>query len=247
VLALATYVGPWGAYASSARSQVARLTAILERNGLLEAGDTPAPARRVPDADAREASAVVRYLTEPHGTARLAALFPAPTAQRLALGQRRARRNDEAHVKAVVTALGVPYVERWERAGAGFHYFTASTSTAGAVPLGGYDLLVRIRPAEDSIVPDTGVTAVLMPEARVVRVKRGAAVLVDVPLDSPLAVARRAPRTAANAIPPERLRATAERAGVRAAVWVRSLTGIDSAGTVRPRRATGDVLVDLRP
>ncbi len=247
VLALATYVGPWGAYATSARSQVGRLTGILERNGLLEAGGTPAPARRVSDEDAREVSAVVRYLTDTHGTARLASLFPAPTAARLGLGRRRARRNTEAHVKTVVTALGVPYVERWERAGAGYHYFTASTSSAGAVPLEGYDLLVRIRPAEDSVVPDTGVTAVLVPAARAVRVRRGTTVLVDVPLDSPLAVARRAPRTTANAIPAGRLHATAEARGVRAAVWIRSMTGIDSAGGIRPTRATGDVLVDLRP
>jgi len=146
-----------------------------------------------------------------------------------------------------VTALGVPYVERAERAGAPVYWFSVSTRVTGTIPLAGYDLLVRIHPAEDSIVPDTGVTALLVPAARVVRVRHGTTVLVDVPLDTMLAAARRVSRGAANAVPPARLHAAAEGRQARASAWVRSLSGLDSAGTIRPTMAIGDVLVDLRP
>ena len=244
---LFTYAGPWSAYAVSARSQVARLTAILERNGMLVAGDVPAPSRRVSDADAREVSAVVRYLAETHGTGRLAPLFTDATALRLGLGQRGPTRLAEPHVRAVVTALGVPYVEKWDRPGAPMHYFSVNTRRAGAIPLAGFDYLVRVRPAGDSIIPDTGVTAVLAPEARVVRIRHGSVLLVDVPLDSPLAVARRTSGAAANTLPPGRLHVEAASPRARASLWLRSLSGQDSAGTIRPSLVIGEVLVDLRP
>ncbi len=246
-LAVVAYAGPWGAYAVSARSQAGRLTAVLERNGLLEAGGVPATQRRISDDDAREVSAVVRYLAGTHGTGRLAPLFTEETARRLNLGYRGSSRMVEPHVRAVVAALGVPYREQWDRPGAPQHYFRVNTRRSDAIALAGFDVLVRVRPAEDSILPDTGVTAHVVPDARVIRVRRGTRLLLDVPLDSVLAFARRTSGAAAAAVAPLRLHVEAEGPRARASVWLRTVSGQDSADVVRPTLVIGEVLVDLRP
>lgn len=246
VVALLSYAGPWGAYAVSARSQVSRLRSILERNGMLVAGIAHAPARRISTDDAREISSVVRYLAETHGTARLATLFPDSVARRLDLGTRRGRL-PERDARAVALALEVPYVEELAMAGHLSQYFSASASGRAAIPVADFDLLLRVRPPSDSASADSGLVAFLVPDAQLVRVRRGSVVLVEVPLDSPLVRARRHPGRRAQPVPPEELHASAQGASARADVWLEFLEGVMRADRVEELRVRGNVLVDLRP
>jgi hypothetical protein len=79
VLAFALSVGPWGVFAVSEHSQVARLHQLLARNGRLAedrlvAGGAGVPAA-MPFEDSREISAVLEYLREMHGYEEIRGLF----------------------------------------------------------------------------------------------------------------------------------------------------------------------------
>jgi len=67
LVAVVTSFGPWGAYAVSRRSQSARLTALLERQGLLAGGKVAHAAKDVAPEQVREISASVDYLATTHG------------------------------------------------------------------------------------------------------------------------------------------------------------------------------------
>lgn len=66
-IGIATWVGPWSAYATAERSQIGRLEGILAGHGLLAGGTlTPAPLT-VPDDDARQVHDIFVYLIRYHG------------------------------------------------------------------------------------------------------------------------------------------------------------------------------------
>jgi len=67
LVALFTSFGPWGAYAVSRRSQSARLTALLARQGLLADGKLAHASNDIPPGQVREISASVDYLATTHG------------------------------------------------------------------------------------------------------------------------------------------------------------------------------------
>ncbi|MEJ2372053.1 MAG: DUF4153 domain-containing protein, partial [Gemmatimonadales bacterium] len=68
IVAVATFGGPWSAYSVSEASQVRRLTGLLASNEMLEGGRARAAEREVSFEDRREVSAILRYLTQTHGT-----------------------------------------------------------------------------------------------------------------------------------------------------------------------------------
>lgn len=150
ILTFLTIAGPWGAYAVSERSQVNRLEGILERNDMLADGRLRAPREEVSFADRREISAVVRYLTETHGVAEIEPWFedglasidsvsadPGPSP----------RAESDARTRAIVSAIGIDYVDQW--AGVTESRFNFS-SGPGESPLdiAGYDYVLRDQNAD---------------------------------------------------------------------------------------------------
>jgi hypothetical protein len=116
LVTLGTAFGPWGVYAVSERSQVHRLRATLEEQGLL-AGDRAIPAEgEIPYEVRREIGAGFRYLAEHHGTARVDAWFPEGSAPLDSLRTRVAERHGARDAAgplatAYLAELGLEYVE----------------------------------------------------------------------------------------------------------------------------------------
>jgi hypothetical protein len=268
VVALLTIAGPWGAYTVSERSQVGRLRATLERNGMFAAGAVRAPAREVSAEDRAEISAVVRYLLETHGTGAIAPWFADTSARRVVLAAAERGRESldqgDRWADTVVTRLGVAYVSR-SAARMGALYTNYQTGDAAALPVRGFDYLLPIRDASKG-GPDSVSVATWSRRPFAVRVVRGRDTLVVVPLDSMLARLRAreagrpggpdmlrsagapramAPRTVVE--PRSELFTTeGESRSARARVYVRLIAVKDSAGTRRIESLTGRVLLALK-
>ncbi len=255
--ALLTFAGPWSAYAVSQASQVGRLLATLERNGMLEGGAVRRPARAVSDSDRTEISAIVRYLVETHGTRALGPWFADTVARRsvLAAGER-ARRDPgslERWADTVVARLGLPYASRVE-VRRGVRRFAYTQPDPAEIPVRGFDLEVPIR-EQALALPDSVCQAVWSREPLAIRVVRSRDTLVVLPLDSMRARLRardaRAPRAASApgtaATPRADLFVTdAQGRGGRARAYVRFIEERDSAGTRRVATVAGRVLVALK-
>lgn len=72
LLALVTWFGPWGAYATSRRSQEGRLDALLVANEMGQLGAATSAGGSVGPDDVREINAVIRYIHQSHGAPALA-------------------------------------------------------------------------------------------------------------------------------------------------------------------------------
>ncbi len=147
VLTFLTITGPWGAYAISERSQVRRLETILERNDMLVNGRIEQPGGDVSFADRREVSAVVRYLSETHGVGSIEPWFdgglagidsvsadPGPSS----------RVEADARSAAIVSAMGLDYVDRWAGITDDRFYFTTSPEEQ-PLRITGHDYVLRNR------------------------------------------------------------------------------------------------------
>ncbi len=73
LVAALTWFGPWGAYATSRRSQEGRLDALLVANGMGQLGAATMAGRTVSPEDVKELNGVIRYLHRSHGVPALAA------------------------------------------------------------------------------------------------------------------------------------------------------------------------------
>jgi hypothetical protein len=267
IVALLSFAGPWGAYAVSEGSQVGRLRATLERNGMFAAGTVRPPAKEMSADDRAEISAVVRYLLETHGTGAIAPWFADTGARRVVrtAGERGRGSLDQGDrwADTVVTRLGVEYVSR-AAARMGALYTNYQTGEAAALPVRGFDYLLPIRDTNKG-EPDSVSVATWSRRPFAVRVMRGRDTLVVVPLDSMLA--KLAERDASRARPraPQRGRGgvtvetrniqeprselfttEGESRSARARVYVRLIAVKDSAGTRRIESLTGRVLLALK-
>jgi len=269
--ALLTIAGPWGAYAVSEGSQVGRLRATLERNGMFAGATVRAPARAVSAEDRAEISAAARYLLETHGSGAIAPWFADTSARRVvrAAGERGRESWDQADrwADTIVTRLGVAYVSR-AAARMGANYTNYSAPVATELSVRGFDYLLTIGEAAKG-QPDSGFHATWSHRPLAVRVVRAGDTLVVVPLDSMLIRLRardaQRPRQAAAAPGPggpgaggpgrpravveprsELFIADAESPAARARVYVGGITVKDSAGTRRVESVTGRVLLALK-
>lgn len=145
LLAVLTLAGPWGAFAVSERSQVARLEGILEANGMLVDDRLRPPPAELSFADRREISAVVRYLTQTHGVAALDPWFEGGLAgigdEGISSGPAD-RAEAESDAEKIVSAMGVRYVDRW--AGVNettFRFYVDGGRTP--IAIAGYDYAIR--------------------------------------------------------------------------------------------------------
>lgn len=145
LLTFLTIAGPWGAYAVSERSQVARLEEILDRNDMLADGRVQAAADEVSFEDRREISAVIRYLTETHGVAEIEPWFEDDLASiDTVSAETDSSRGDDADARAeaIVSAMGLDYVNRWAGVtDSGFHFSTGSDESP--IPISGHEYVLR--------------------------------------------------------------------------------------------------------
>ena len=264
VLTLLTLAGPWGAYAVSRGSQVGRLHAALERNGMLEGGAVRAPAKEPSAEDRAEISSVVRYLVETHGTGAIAPWFADTAARRVVLAAGVRGREDwvalERWSDTVATRMGIAYVRR-EEARAGARTASYAAPDVPQLPVRGFDYELPIR-EKALALPDSVYQAVWAADPLALRVVRGRDTLAVLPLDSMVArlrarEVRSAPRPAAPgapvapaAAPPtpraELFVADGEGRGLRARAFVRFIQEKDSAGVRRVTELTGRVLLALK-
>ena len=240
LLAAVSFSGPWGAYATSRRSQFGRLGTLLESLGAAEGGRvTKVPA----GADLRtggEAANVVRYLVETHGSAPVVEWLgerdftvgelPADTAQ-----------YDGAHVQPILAALGLEAFPAGDRP----QWLWTNRAGDAAVTVAGYDWLVplRHRAPIDSVWPGgDSLAAGLSPDQRAVEVRRGGTLFATVPLGAALdSLAAWRLRTPQGNPPDSMLRVPAPDGA--AMVQFRQLGMRDSAGTWRAQQLEGEVLV----
>ncbi len=239
LLAAVTFAGPWSAYAVARHSQEARLRTALEHAGVLVDGRVRKPSAPPADADVRRINGGIRYLATLHGTSAVAWLAPQRTRTRITA----TREPDEGTVRELVTGLGIPYMERWSSRAGPADFTIAAIEPAAPVSVAGFDLLVPLRLAQAGAA-DTGLTATLVPGGTLVRVRRGDRVLVDVALDSLLALARaRAGGRRFTALPGAMLLAEATGPGGRSRIWVRRLEGKAGAARVGITSLQGYALI----
>jgi len=157
VVAFLTLAGPWGAFAVSERSQVGRLEEILTQNDMLADGRIREPVEEVSFADRREISAVIRYLTETHGIAAIEPWFEGGVASIDSVSAEPGtspRAESDVRTRAIVTAMGIDYVDQWAGVTDSRFYFTA-TSGESPLNIAGHDFVLRDRRAEsDTILVD---------------------------------------------------------------------------------------------
>ncbi len=142
VLAFITFGGPWSAYSISQASQVGRLETLLRQHEVLQDGMLQPVASMPPFADRREISAIVRYLTETHGTARIDAWFGDRLAEidTIAKGTEPSRAYGRAQL--IVESMGLTYVDRY--ASGDQEYFNFYVYRDSVVPITGFDYLRRV-------------------------------------------------------------------------------------------------------
>jgi hypothetical protein len=119
VVAVLASAGPWGAYAVSRRSQVARLDRLLQANHLGRVGDAgrAAGSGAVSFEVRRELSAILRYLSDTRGAAGVAAVMGLPQDTVKAWGKDAseggARGRGDLIAGRAMNLLGLSYVDRY--------------------------------------------------------------------------------------------------------------------------------------
>jgi len=232
VLALVTFTGPWSAYAVSRRSQTARLENLLERNGMLVEGGVRTPSGEVSSDDRREISAVLRYLTENHGTASIESWFPEgrlAEVDTIAGGtEPTERQHTDERAALIATELGVDYVGSWTP-GEGERFDFSVEWDGPPLPISGYDYVARDRSSlADTVRVEGWPVAFAYDEERlaVVTLRDGEEVLslsLTQLIERVLDYARSHPPN--TRIPAELLTVEGEIEGLRIAVSVTSIRG----------------------
>jgi len=143
-VAAIVFAGPWGAYAVSCSSQVARLEGILARNGMIADGAFVKARRVLPERDLRGISSVVDYLDQYQGLEVLRRRAGPKLAKVIedSRAEGRPRRGASSPTGEFMSALGLRYVGEWTAADEGaFHYYAAVDQPIGIV---GWDFCVDL-------------------------------------------------------------------------------------------------------
>jgi hypothetical protein len=246
-VAVITLAGPWGAYRVSERSQVHRLVGLLERNGRLVEGRARPSDAEVPEADAREILATLRYLAETHGTGAIAAWFGgADSLGRIDTVARGTGPTQDGDGRARVIGrwLGLEYYE-WRPADQ--RWFRYVAVAPAPLALAGYDSLLVIRPSSDTAT-GPGLRVRTGRSGRSLEVYRDGERLTAFALDSLLALARsaRPEGRPAGAVGAERLRVDRETADQRISLQLYLVEGHWNADTLVFSDLSGIVLVGRR-
>jgi hypothetical protein len=140
LLALATSVGPWGAFGMSERQQIGRLSGILTELNILRDGRIVPPGRVAAQDTVREVSAIVRYLYEVHGLGGMQSWFTEKL-DTLGLVAGTNNRWGDGPPRAFVTRLGLPYLQTWESVSDRRRHRTARAPAA--IDVRGGETLIR--------------------------------------------------------------------------------------------------------
>ncbi|MGH7503951.1 MAG: DUF4153 domain-containing protein [Longimicrobiales bacterium] len=250
IVGLATLVGPWSAYAVSARSQVHRFQDILERNEMLVDGRVrAADGTNVSLEDGRELSAVLRYLVRTHGAKSLARIDPmfADTTV-IAVADPTRIVVDEPHASRVMERLGLSYVNQWQTSAVTPFYHQAEPF-GQSIDIEGFESMmhadIRNRTAI-AVDPDSLVVGPL--ETDTLRVRWQGQTIDIASVDSMRArIDRAGPAGPASyGLLQSLLTVDAELDGLRMRILFRTLAGQVEDGRVQVHTALADILLDRR-
>ena len=141
LIAFAACFGPWGALGVSERSQTGRLRRLLASNHILVGDTIRAPDRTPSFEDVKQISAIVKYLSDVHGLARVERWLGAGAA-----GPATRRRDSLASAsrydrpQLAVRMMGIPFVGSWQ--GPGGTFFSLSADAQKPIPVTGYEHLI---------------------------------------------------------------------------------------------------------
>jgi len=151
VVAFGTSFGPWGAFAVSHRSQMSRLTGLLEKNHILNGGIVQPATGEVSFEDRKEISAVLDYVVTTHGTERLEPLFgnkwvevDTTAGEDVGDADRRVSFAGSDIVKRMMAEMGIEYIPKWHQPGDEDGNFALSLDPdATEFPLENADIMVK--------------------------------------------------------------------------------------------------------
>jgi hypothetical protein len=258
---VATFIGPWSAYAVSRDNQARRLRAMLASQQLLVDGRLQQPARAVPFEARREISGVLQYLIDVHGPRALSRI--SDEMGRFATQPPPNERAPDV-TRAVMERMGLRYVSPWQQRPSGLITYYSEIGQH-AIRLEGYEWMTRgnlatsfsITLGDDTIsfAPDS------MP-ARVVATRRGERLEISLwpalrqatdaaRIADSVGVSRPAPGSpsiptavrAPSGPPP--LMVEAEGSGMRIRFVINQLHGLGDSATSRVRSADAAIFIRL--
>jgi len=252
-LALVTFLtlaGPWGAYAVSERSQVGRLEEILTRNDMLADGRLQEPREDVSFADRREVSAVIRYLTETHGVVAIEPWFEGGLTSIDSVSAdpgTSSRAESDARTRAIVSAMGIDYVDQWAGVTDSRFFFTASSGES-PLHIAGHDFLLRDCSADSDTILVDGRTLALMWDEETSRLElsddSGLLGSVSVLAAVEAAMAFRSDSSGTGPIPARILMSEAQNERARITVYLNSIGGTRETETESGDDPTDSIDID---
>jgi uncharacterized membrane protein YccF (DUF307 family) len=248
-LAFLASTGPWSASSISLHDQLGRFERVLAANGMLVDGKARRAEGRVSLGDAKALSGAVRYVFSVHGGAPLQRYFDADlsnvTRDSTASGEDQASR---PNIAAVMTLIGVEYIEGWQVRDDLTHTFHAGNDPA--VDVTGYELMMSVNilrsSVGDSVKTPRGTYIVsLGDENATVRIKNPAGSTLTVPVDSIL-IGLEHDFTVNNqfwGVPPQKMRFAGQGEGMRVRGLIDQL-GLEKRGdTLRATTMKGKILL----
>lgn len=144
LLALATFAGPLSVYTVSERSQLNRLEALLESNGMIQDGEARAATGDVSPEDAREISAVLRYFEETRGLRAAEPVLGRNVVAAATNGIEKpvARYGGDSQAAAVAKHLDLVYVDRWQNV-SGDYINVYVNNPQGHIEISGFDYMIQ--------------------------------------------------------------------------------------------------------
>lgn len=141
VVALLTALGPWDAYSVARRSQLARLTRILEAHGILVNGRIEKVGGEIDFETRKSLASILDYLNTVHGGAGIERWFEPG-----ALGQ---PPFDRSRSMTMMAAMGMDYVSPWqtvdqEKPFSFYSELFRANEGVPVLPIAGYEGLVRV-------------------------------------------------------------------------------------------------------
>jgi uncharacterized protein DUF4153 len=248
-VSLLTTVGPWGAYAVSERSQVARFDRILEANHMGRTGVAGRAPAAVSFKDRRELSATLRYLDDTRGAAAVAAVLSLPPDTIAAWKKDTNRWNGNDLIAGhAMDHLGLAYVNRWEQAAREEQSFWATQAQTRALEVSGFQVARTFAwpgPMEWIGTDADSLQLVKVDSSGAVVAKHGGEPVVTLDLKSAVrgAIPADSLRFGGGAKLPRAIVVEGTGGGFRLRVVFESINGVIKSNGIELRSGTGFVLV----
>lgn len=245
LVAVATAIGPWSAFAVSRRSQVARLAGILAANGMGTSGAATRASTPVSEQDQREVSAVLLYLRRNHGPDAVRAALGAPAdSVRVWTARDPSPRAGVALEAAAMEWLGLKYLHSWSPVEDG-RFFSLGLRDRAPIDVAGFDSMVPIHLGQGTTFETDSLVLTASPDLGSVTVRRAGSRLGEIDLAT--AVAEAVGRRGAGLVDDPRLESpvVAEREfpGLRLRLVLQHVSGERRPEGLRTTTATGFLLI----